>query len=143
TLGWDAAARIADNHVHDRMRGEDEVQHASAGYRFAGRATGLGGILTDMEAFIETPLSIAQLAERRKMSVRQLDRIFRKHLGVSPSEHYRELRLLRAAGLLRQSDLSVAEIAVACGFSSASHMNRYFAPRFGCTPTTHRRQHIQ
>lgn len=140
SVGWDVAGRIADNYIHDRMRSDDEMKFASQGFRFANRVTGLGEAIADMEANIETPLMMTQLAARQNISTRQLDRLFRRALGKSPSEHYRELRVMRAAGLLRQSDLSVAEIAVACGFTSASHLGRVFKPILGHAPSAYRRQ---
>ncbi|MEM1366041.1 MAG: GlxA family transcriptional regulator [Pseudomonadota bacterium] len=139
TIGWSAAGRIADNYIHDQMRSDEEMTFASEGFRFVGKATGLGEILTDMEAHIETPLSITELARRHSISPRQLDRLFRRHLGKAPTQHYRKLRLVRAAGLLRQSDLSIAEIAVACGFNSSSHLARTFREEFGKAPLAYRR----
>ena len=65
--------------------------------------------------------------------------VFSKHLEMPPSVFYRELRLRRASGLLKQSQLSVSEIAVGCGFHSASHLSRYFQKKYGETPLRHRR----
>ena len=138
TLGLEAAGRIADNYVHDRMRGEDQMQH-EGGFRFAGRSAAMVAALAAMEANMEVPLPIAEVARRAGTGPRQLDRLFRRHLGVAPSEHYREMRLVRASGLLRQSDLAVGEIASACGFASPSHLARLFRGRFGASPSEYRR----
>ena len=139
TLGIEAAGRIADNYVHDRMRGEDQMQHEASGFRFAGRSEAMVSALTAMEGNMETPLPIARVAAHAGTNPRQLDRLFRRHLGTSPSAHYRDIRLVRASGLLRQSDLSISEIAVSCGFTSPSHLARHFRARYGARPSEYRR----
>lgn len=138
-LGPGAAGRIADNYVHDRLRGDDHMQHEAGGYRMAGRDPVLAAALSLMEANMEQPLPIAQIAARVDVSARQLDRSFHRYLNVAPSAHYRGMRLVRAAGLLRQSGLAIGEIALCCGFQSASHLGRHFRIRYGTTPSVFRR----
>ena len=94
-----------------------------------------------MESHLESRMSIADIAIMLGISRRQLDRIFKRELQQSPQEFYRKIRLARAAGLLLQTSMSVTEIAIACGYHSASHLGQYFAPRFGTTPGRYRRQH--
>ncbi|MGL3210603.1 helix-turn-helix domain-containing protein [Bradyrhizobium sp. BR 1433] len=72
------------------------------------------------------------------MSLRHLERLFRQHLGCSLGEHYLSLRLDRARDLVRQTSLSVLEIALACGFKSASHFSRTYRARFGQAPRAER-----
>jgi transcriptional regulator GlxA family with amidase domain len=87
-----------------------------------------------MEETIATPLSISDIARRSGMSSRQLERLFHAHLGVGPAEFYRGLRLDRARQLLRQTGLPITEVALACGFQSASHFSTRYSAHFGCTP---------
>ena len=94
--------------------------------------------LEAMEAAAEIPLPRAALAAAGGVSLRQLERLFRLHLGRSPNEHYRLVRLERARLLLRQSGLSVLEVAVACGFGSASQFSRAYRQAFGRTPSSER-----
>jgi len=133
-VGGQTVGRIADNYFHDVIRGDDQVQHNISALRFAARNTKLSEALLIMEAELENPVPIFEIAERLDISHRQLDRLFRRHLGTSPTHHYLEMRLLRASGLLKQSELSVGEIAVGCGFQSASHLGRHFKQRYGQTP---------
>jgi len=91
-----------------------------------------------MEQSLENPLSRAELARTANVSLRQLERLFRHHLGRSLGEHYLALRLDRARELLRQTSLSVLEIALACGFVSASHFSRGYRQRFGHPPRAER-----
>lgn len=141
SAGEQVAGKIADNYFHDVIRGDgdDQVQHMTSVFRFAGREKRLSDALLLMDSHLEMPLSIAQIAKRLNTTPRQLGRLFMRHLAASPSSFYRDLRLTRASGLLKQSMLSVSEIAVGCGFHSASHLSRYFQKKYGETPLRHRR----
>jgi AraC family carnitine catabolism transcriptional activator len=87
-----------------------------------------------MEETIAAPLPVTRIAADCGLSSRQLERLFLAQLGVGPAQFYRELRLDRARQLLRQTLLSVTEVAMACGFQSASHFSTRYSARFGCTP---------
>jgi len=68
----------------------------------------------------------------------QLDRLFRSQLGVSPARFYLQMRLDKAQRLLRQTGMSVTQVAVACGFESASHFSKCYRERFGTRPSQDR-----
>ena len=91
-------------------------------------------VVARMEQDLETPVAREELARTAGVSLRQLERLFRLHLGRSLGEHYLGLRLDRARDLLRQTTMSVLEIALACGFASASHFSRAYRTRFGHAP---------
>ena len=65
---------------------------------------------------------------------RQLERLFRRHLGESLGGHYGRLRLSRARDLLRQTSLPVTEVGFACGFASASAFSRAYRALYGRPP---------
>ena len=94
--------------------------------------------LEAMEATAENPLPRDALAQTAGVGVRQLERLFRTHLGRSPASQYKRLRLERSRALLRQSGLSIMEVAVASGFGSASHFARAYRAAFGRTPSAER-----
>lgn len=137
-LGHEVAGRIADNYFHDNIRGDDKVQHMTNALRFATRNKILSDALILMESALEAPMQIEQIAKKINTSVRQLDRIFRTYLDTSPSKHYRNLRLLRASGLLRQTSLPISEIALGCGFQSTSHFSKFFKQSYNETPRRYR-----
>ncbi len=120
----DVVARIADNYFHDAIRGEDELQPMVNGYRLAAQSPLVSKALILMASNIEKTLLVTEIANDLNISHRQLDRLFKKHLKKSPARHYREMRLARAAGLLRQTGLTVSSIAQDCGFQSASHLSK-------------------
>lgn len=95
-------------------------------------------VLGRMEQTTENPLSREELARLAHVSLRQLERLFRRNLGRSMGEHYLQLRLARARDLLRQTSLNVLETGLACGFSSASHFSRAYSARYGYPPRAER-----
>ena len=95
-------------------------------------------VIGRMEAAIEQPLPLDELARGAGVSPRQFERLFRQHLGCSPGAHYLALRLEHGRKLLRQTSLSVMETALACGFMSASHFSRCYRRRFGQPPRSDR-----
>ncbi|MEM9330532.1 MAG: GlxA family transcriptional regulator [Pseudomonadota bacterium] len=91
-----------------------------------------------MERNLETTLAIGEIAKRVAISQRQLDRIFRRHTGVSPVRYYLEARLDRARGLVTQTELPILDVAVACGFSGHAQFTRAYKNRFDVTPSRDR-----
>ena len=112
-------------------------------FRVASRSKELSDALLIMEENLEAPLTIQQIAERLQISQRQLDRLFKRHLAATPQVHYRNLRLTRASGLLMQTGISVTEIALVCGFNSASHLGKFFREKFSTTPREFRNRQKQ
>ena len=67
--------------------------------------------------------------------------IFKEQMRTSPNEYLASYRLERAAELLRESKLSITEIANACGFGSSSYFAESFGKQKGCTPSEYRRKY--
>jgi AraC family transcriptional regulator, glycine betaine-responsive activator len=88
-----------------------------------------------MEATLEAPLSRDAMARLAGVSARHLDRLFAEHRGASFPDDYHRLRLEHADRLLRQSALSISEIAFATGYSSSSHFTRAYRRRFAVPPS--------
>ena len=138
--GATAASLVAENYVHDRIREAAQEQHVTAAIRMAGRNRHVAEAVLLMERHLEDPLPVGQIAGAISISARQLTRLFRSRLGRSPGQFYLDLRIDRAASLLRQTSMSVSEVAVGCGFQSASHLGRYLKRRHGVTPGQWRRK---
>jgi len=69
----------------------------------------------------------------------EMARTFRAHLGTTPGEYHRRMRVERAAALLDVSRHSLVDIAMMCGFSDQPHMTRAFKAQLGITPGLYRR----
>nr|WP_208979589.1 GlxA family transcriptional regulator [Pseudovibrio axinellae] len=87
-----------------------------------------------MQQNIDTPISIQDIAGRMGKSKRQIERYFRLSLGTSPQAAFLNIRLDMARHLIENSEKSVAQVAVDCGFCDSSHLSRMFRRRYGCTP---------
>ena len=96
-------------------------------------------IIELMEANLSEPLSLLEIADHVGLSRRQIERLFRQEMGRSPARYYLEIRLDRARHLLIQSSMPVVEVAVACGFVSASHFSKCYREFFDKTPREERR----
>lgn len=132
------AREVSDWFIHPRLRMADEPQQARIGQRFDLRHPTLEAAVELMASHLADPLSPEQLAKLSGVSARQLHRLFTARLGVSTMSFYRDLRLAKADELLQQSALSVLEIALATGFSSAAHFSRRFSARYGIPPRRRR-----
>ena len=133
--GRQLAAAVGDWFLHTHVREGFGPQRMDLRYRLGIADEKLLGVLRAMEASIETPLTRTALAQEAGISLRQLERLFRRHIGHGIHRHYRWLRLERARQLLRETTLPVLDVALATGFSSASQFARAYAKAFGEPPS--------
>ncbi len=136
--GHELAAGVADELLHERIRDRHDVQKVSLPARLGVRHQKLLKVIELMERNLEEPLSRSRLAVETGLSTRQLERLFRKYLSRSPARYYLELRLNKARLLLLQTNMSVIDVALACGFVSASHFSKCYRDCFGRTPRNER-----
>lgn len=87
-----------------------------------------------MESNLEDPLIPDEITGIIDLSTRQLERFFAKYIHTSPKRYYLHLRLEKARNLLRQTDLSVTDVCVACGFRSLLHFSKIYRSTFGHPP---------
>ena len=132
--GETLAREVAEQAIHERIRGPEERQQMSVPARFGVRHPRLLTVIELMENNLEEPLSRSDLAKAAQLSTRQLERLFRRYLERSPARYYLELRLRKARQLLLQTSMSVMQVAMACGFVSASHFTKCYRAYFGRTP---------
>jgi len=90
--------------------------------------------LTAMRTNLETPLSVAELARAAGCRQRDLEDRFRRSFGATPRTVYRQLRMAEALRLVRDGDLSIAEIALRCGYADPSAFTRAFRTTHGQAP---------
>ncbi len=131
-------ARVCEQALTDRMRSATDRQRLPLRARLGLQNTRLLAIIELMEANIAEPLSLIEIARFARLSRRQIERLFRRNLGRSPARYYLEVRLDRAQSLLVQSDAPIVEIAVACGFVSASHFSKCYRELYGRSPQQER-----
>jgi transcriptional regulator GlxA family with amidase domain len=140
-LGPAAVALIASQFIHEHVREQDDLQAVPLTARLTDAQPAMRDVVQLMEANVGEPLALAELAALAGTSPRQLQRMFRQHLGMAPLRYYLELRLRRARALLRQTDLPLARIGAECGFRSAARFSKAYRDVFKVAPGAERRQH--
>jgi transcriptional regulator GlxA family with amidase domain len=141
-FGAGVQAQVKEILCVDRVRGKDERQRVALQARFGTLQPKLTEAVALMEANIEEPLSTDELAGLAGISRRQLERLFKQYLGSLPSRYYLELRLQRARKLLLETNYSIVQVGLMCGFSSGSHFSTAFGALFGNTPREERQRKL-
>jgi transcriptional regulator GlxA family with amidase domain len=137
-LGADLAALVRAQFIVERVRDGSDAQRAIKTGRIGAVAPAVTLAARAMERAITAPLKLGEIAEEAGVSGRQLERLFKRHLGTEPAQFYLSLRLDHAREMLRQTALSVTEIGLACGFQSMSHFSAVYSRRFGHSPRAER-----
>ncbi|NLP62709.1 GlxA family transcriptional regulator [Paraburkholderia sacchari] len=128
------ASAISEQFVLSRIRQRSDHQRMEIAARYGVHNPRLIQVIGVMEQNMEEPLAPADLAQAIGVTRRQLERLFCSLLKDTPTHFYLQLRLDRARELLRQTDMSITAICVACGFESPSHFSRTYRARFGMSP---------
>ncbi|MGV8918985.1 MAG: GlxA family transcriptional regulator [Pseudomonas sp.] len=128
--GPELAIQVSEQFVLGRIRPRKDHQRMQIATRYGINNKKLVQVIGEMEQHTEPPLSTLDLALGIQVTRRQLERLFRLHLNDTPSNFYLGLRLEKARQLLRQTDMSVLEISIACGFESPSYFTRSYKGRF-------------
>ena len=139
--GEELANAVADQMIYSSIRTDQDTQRLSVPTRIGVRHPKLSKVIQMMEINIEEPISPSVLAKDVGMSTRQLERLFRRYLDRSPKRYYMELRLQKARNLLMQTDMSVINVALACGFASPSHFSKCYRAHYDTTPYRERSSH--
>jgi transcriptional regulator GlxA family with amidase domain len=140
-FGEELANAVADQQIYSAIRTDQDTQRLSIPTRIGVRHPKLSRVIQAMEQNIEEPISPSILAKDVGMSTRQLERLFRRYLNRSPKRYYMELRLQKARNLLMQTDMSVINVALACGFASPSHFSKCYRSHYDTTPYRERGAH--
>jgi AraC-like DNA-binding protein len=100
----------------------------------------INNVIRYMQLHFSEPLNVADLARRSGMSEASFFRHFKNATAQTPADFLIKLRLNLAAELLRtQPDITIAEVAIRCGFNECSYFARMFRRDFGVSPLKYRR----
>lgn len=136
--GRELTVNIADQLVHLRFAYGGDAR-LPVEVRLQIKNERLTHVVEAMERNMEEPLSNEELARIGGLSVRHMERLFQADFGTTPRRFYQRIRLDGAERLLRDSRMSVIDVAVACGFKSHAHFTRAYRTRFGAPPSRHAR----
>jgi AraC family transcriptional regulator, glycine betaine-responsive activator len=137
--GGQLALAVAEQFIHPQVRTQEEQQRLDLHARYRIENPKLIQVISLMEGALDEPMELRQMAQRANISVRQVERLFRDHIGSSPKSFYLDLRLAKARTLLRRTLGSLRTIALDCGFGSPSHFCHAYKRRYGIPPTHERR----
>lgn len=137
-FGENLVNRVCEQALTDRVRGPHDRQRLPLRARLGVQNSKVLSIIELMESNLSEPLSLLEIADSADLSRRQIERLFRQEMGRSPARYYLEIRLDRARHLLVQSSMPVVEVAVACGFVSASHFSKCYRELYNRSPQQER-----
>ena len=138
--GAQLAVAISEEFICERIRGRNDRQRVPLRLHLGTSQPKLVEAVALMEANLEEPMSLDELAQHVGLSRRQLERLFQKHLSCVPTRYYLELRLAKARQLLLQTSMSIVDVAFASGFVSAPHFSKCYRDFYGIPPRDERRQ---
>jgi AraC family transcriptional regulator, glycine betaine-responsive activator len=137
-LGPRTSQLISEQFIVDRIRDARDRQYVPLRAQVGASHASLIEVAQLMEQHIEEPLSLDEIATASGMSRRQIERLFKRHLGNPPKKYYLQARLKRARELLLQTSMPILDIATACGFRSSHHFSKCYRAHFGCPPSAER-----
>ena len=129
---------VSSEFQHGRIRTSSDNQSVANRRLLKLKSARVSAAIDVMERHLEEPLTLEEVSEQAQVSRRQLERLFRHHLGCSPGKYYLDLRLDFARSLLLQTEKPVTDIAFASGFVTLSHFSKSFRQRFGISPRQER-----
>jgi len=140
--GSDLAHKVSNWFIHTNIRPHNDPQRIGLGEQYNVHQPAIVAAIDLMTNHLADPLTLEQLAMLCNISQRQLQRLFQEKIEQSTMSFYRDLRLEKARELLNQSTSSILEIAIATGFTNASHFSKLFKEKFGTTPKVERQNSL-
>jgi len=143
-IGWhadtDLAGEVAEHLLLGRHRPARTEQRSAARVESSDSDIAVARAHAIMLAHIDEPLACREIARRVGLSLRQLERRVKGELRCSVLQYYRQIRMAKAHQLLQQTELSVTDVALSCGFSTPEYFCRLYRAFFHCSPSYDRRQ---
>ena len=136
--GYALATDVSDQFIYSRIRAGSDAQRMTLRDRLDVSNPCVVRAVEIMEGHTEDPLTTREIAARVNVSLRELERLFRRWMDVTPGRYYRQIRLAKARTMLLHSTSSVTDVAFNCGFSSVASFSRSYKANFGHAPSAGR-----
>lgn len=136
--GYALALEVASVFIYDGGHSATDPQPLVSLGPIAHHEPRLASAIRNMEVTLDTPQSIAAIAQHVGISQRMLEKLFQQKLQMSPHQYYKRLRLQHARRLVLNTSLTMHEIAVRTGFNSLSVFSRAFRQYFHRSPSRYR-----
>lgn len=127
---------VSDMCLHGRGNASRTPQKSAQSVALGSRNQHLIAAVQIMQENLEEIVTLTEIAELVQVSRRQLERIFKTYVGMTPKKYYTDLRLARAYALFSETNMTVVEVAMATGFADASSLSRLFRGKYGGSPST-------
>jgi transcriptional regulator GlxA family with amidase domain len=138
-FGAEQARFVANQFHHERIRAPVDEQLGGRQQNLASAPEKLQRAIALMRRRIESPLALRAIADAVATSPRQLERLFLRHVGVSPLRYAMNLKVERARELLLYSNRPITDVAIAAGFNSSAHLGVWCRRIHGVPPSQLRR----
>lgn len=140
TFGPTVRTLLSDRLKHGQVRSSRAFQRQCARDRFGIESPKLLQAVQIMEQTVAKPVSMRAIAGRLSVSVRHLERLFKRELHRPPHEFYMRMRLRKARWLVENTGLPLTDVAMCCGFSGLPVFTRAFIRYVGERPSALRRR---
>ncbi|MEE9313471.1 MAG: GlxA family transcriptional regulator [Rhizobiaceae bacterium] len=138
-FGPKVANEVANQFQHERIRTREDRQRVGLERDLAGKSEKLQKAVELMAEHLEEPLTALEIARRVGLSLRQVERLFLRHLNCTPGRYYMSVRLERARELLRHTNAPILDVALSTGFTSHSYFAQSYRTHLGVSPSEERR----
>jgi AraC-like DNA-binding protein len=143
----ESADRLSQSHIDSAWMREHILHRMlTDGYLFSHHSPSrvsreLLSVTEYIKSHLDEPLSVSSLAENLHLSHNGLIWKFKHELHTTPLQYISSCRLARAKQLLLESDMTMVQIAEACGYANAYYFSGAFKKAEGIAPTAYRRQY--
>jgi two-component system response regulator YesN len=127
----------------DRIKTVLRIKEASQKNNSKTRITGLHRGVKYIQESYNTPMKLPQVAREAGMSVSSFERNFKKQMGMTFTDYVNRLRITQAARMLMKDDLSMSDIAFACGYTNQFHFTRVFKKIMKSSPSLYRKSSVR
>ncbi|HEY0214335.1 MAG TPA: GlxA family transcriptional regulator [Paenirhodobacter sp.] len=134
TCGAVLGQEVMDMCLLRQRRTAEDSQTTSLAARIGTRNPKVIAAIRFMEGQVENGFDLEACARSAGVIGRQLQRLFRQHLNTTPQAYMADLRLRHGRVLLAETEMSVLDVAMACGYSSRSSFSKGFAKKYGISP---------
>ncbi len=138
-FGADLAEQVCSNLMVSFPRRADMTQPRNQNAQLRNAPIKLRQMVTEMGENLENPLRVKDIAQSVGISLRQSERLFIAHLGMSPKKYYIRQRLQHGRLLIEHTSMPILEISIASGFSSRQSFTLSYRQAFGSPPAHTRR----
>lgn len=141
-LGQQVAQRVLMRLARERVRKKIEPAADQQKSIEVDVAPPIRAAVALMRRTVSQPLPLPAIAGEAGVHLRHLERLFHRHLGVSPRGYYQRLRLAQARDLVQGTMMGLSQVAEAVGFDSLSHFSKCYMDAHGIRPSEDRQRHF-